>query len=244
MISQLKERVAFLEGLVMSLVTRKEPSANSTATRATSNTEHGVSATIDKTSEEWTAFLEGLVMSLVAKNEPAADSTATQANTNPANDPQAASTITNETSEEEIPCLMRLPPEIRIDILKRVLQPVFEAKPYGLTPPLPAPVTIYTGKSRFPAVLHVNQTLRAESMRLYLGLAQTKTVKLESKNKKLYDEYNEHKKNPTSRPVNTGFYMRSSSSFEIVRDKIKYNYKSLTAMDATCKALQGTFRRK
>ena len=56
--------------------------------------------------KERVAFLEGLVMSLVAKNEPRADSTTTQANTDSADNVEAAPTITEETSEEQVPFLI------------------------------------------------------------------------------------------------------------------------------------------
>lgn len=191
-ISQLKERVAFLEGLVMSLVAKNQPSAESTSKSANADpatNARSATAASDKTSEERIAFLEGLVMSLVAKNEPSANPAATQADTNTGNALQPASTVTERTSEGKTLCLMGLPPELRLTILEMVLHPVFADSPYGLTPPLSLPVTIRTSRTRFPAVLHVNHTMRVESTKLYVDQAQKTIAGLEIENKKLFGEY-------------------------------------------------------
>jgi hypothetical protein len=251
-IGQLKERVAFLEGLVMSLVAKNEPRADSTTTQANTNPANHVQSAPppnDKTSGERVTFLEGLVMSLVAKNQPSAEPAATQSNNNPANNVQSAPATIDQMPESEVSYLMRLPPVIRTDILERVLQPVFAAEPYGLIPALPVPVTRYTNKTRFPAVLHVNQIMRTESMRLYLGLAQTSMVDLESKNKELF---NEHKTELDSTSGHNGpsyapaspIYLSSVSPSEAARDNILRNFKSVTAMDSTCTFLRGTFESK
>lgn len=129
--------------------------------------------------KERVEFLGKLVMSLVANNDPTHPSpnpVTTQASINTANGVQAVSATTDESLEEEVPYLMRLAPEIRMDILERVIQPTFAAEPYGLVPPPLLPVTTYTAVQKFAAVLQVNQTIRAESMTLYLELARAKRM--------------------------------------------------------------------
>ena len=197
--------------------------------------------------QERVAFLEGLVMSLVAKNQPSADSTTIQANTDWANNVQAAPTITEETSEEQVPHLMRLPAELRADILERVLQPVFAADPYGLTPPLPLPVTIYTSKTRLPAVLQVNQVMRIEGMKLYLNMARTKIAELETANKSLYQAYENLK---TQLERTTGIWGVGGAgplngNLQAMSNDIIRNFTAMTDLDASCKALQeGSFKHK
>ena len=196
--------------------------------------------------QERVAFLEGLVMSLVAKNQPSAESTTTQANTHPANNVQAASTITGETSEEQAPFLMRLPAELRADILERVLQPVFAADPYGLTPPLALPVTIYTSKTRLPATLEINQVMRIEGMELYLNMARTKIAELETENKSLYQAYENLK---TQLERTTGIWGVGGAgplngNLQAMSNDIIRNFTAMTDLDASCKALQGAFKHK
>lgn len=215
-VRQLKERVAFLEALVMSLVARNESSPNPAAAQANA--------------------------------KPNADQVVTQASTDPAINVQTGPATTVGPSPGEVPYLMKLPPNLRADILERVLQPLFAAEPHGLTPRLPMHVTRYTSRTRFPAVLQVNQILRTESMRLYLGLAQTIMADLESENKKLY---NEHKAElePTNRlfdPLSPSYSYspRRLSPSEAARETIARNFKSTTAVELTCNALLGSFDRK
>jgi hypothetical protein len=238
-ISQLKERVAFLEALVMSLVAKNEPSLISTATQANTDSAKDVqhsSATIDKTSEQRIAFLEGLVMSLVTKNEPSANPVATQAKDNPAKDVQPVSATTIHAPQGELPYLMRLPIELRMDILERVLHPVFADSPYGLIPPLPFLVTMRTSKTRFPAALHVSHTMRGESMKIYVDQAQKMIADLETENKQSYQEHLAYRKlNPTARSIGSPLYGLES--------KILQNFNIIKSLVSVCNATKGAFER-
>lgn len=185
-------------------------------------------------------------MSLVAKNQPGADSTTTQANTNSANNVQAAPTITEENSEEQVPFLMRLPAELRADILERVLHQIFAADPYGLTPPLSLPVTIYTSKTRLPAILQVNQVMRIEGMKSYLNMAQTKIAELETENKSLYQAYENLKTHlqRTTGPWGIGGAGALDGNLQAMSNAIIRNFTAMTDLDASCKALRGAFKHK
>lgn len=236
-ISQLKERVAFLEGLVMSLVAKNGPSANPAVAQANTNSVNYVQpvpATIDKTSEERVAFLKKLVMSLVAKNEPSADPVATRVNNSLADNVQTESSVTNGVFEQQVPGLMRLPPELRLTILELVPYPVFADSPYGLISPLPFPVTIHTNKTRFPAVLHVNHIMRVESMKFYLDRAQKMIVDLEFQNKRIYQEHLVYRKlNPTTGNWHGPLYGLESQS--------RQNFLVVKSLVSLCKAAKGAF---
>jgi hypothetical protein len=186
--------------------------------------------------KERVAFLEGLVMSLVAKNQPSADTTATPANSNPTNNVQLASAATINTPEADLPYLMRLPTELRMDILERVLHPIFARCPYGLISRLPLPVTTYTNKTRFPAVLHVSQSMRTESLTVYLTLAQTKLADLERENKKLYAEYQDFGE---VSPVG-----RNWNALHVKGETIKRNFSAITKLETMLKVLEEGSQRK
>jgi hypothetical protein len=196
--------------------------------------------------KERVAFLETLVMSLVAKNQPSTEAMVTQANTNPANNVQATSTIADETSEEQVPLLMRLPPEIRADILERVLQPAFEGDHYGLTPPSILPVTMHASFTRIPASLHVNQIIRSETTRIYLGLVRTKTVELELDNKRVYDENEALVKHlEDNRGFSPKYWARDDWTLDkklrAPINKLVDNFKAMAKLDASRRALLGDF---
>lgn len=194
--------------------------------------------------KERVAFLEGLVMSLVAKNEPRADSTTTQANVGSANNVEAAPTITEEISEEQVPFLMRLPAELRADILERVLQPVFAADNCGLTPPSILPVTMYASFTRVPAILQVNQTIRLEAMNLHLVLIRTKIARLELDNRRIYDENEAVTKYlEDHRGVYTNHW-RGDKDLRALCSKIVDNFKAMANLDASRRALLGDFKPK
>lgn len=185
--------------------------------------------------------LEELVNSLAAKNASAASTEATKPTTSTANSMQSVSAAADE---KPVPYLMELPPELRTDILGRVLLQVFAADPYGLTPPLSLPVTMYTSRTRLPAILHVNQVMRTESIRLYLNIAQTKIADLEIENKRLYQAH-ENLKNHLERT--SGVWGRGGAldaNLQAMSNSIIYNFTAMTDVDAACKALQGTFEHK
>lgn len=183
-------------------------------------------------------------MSLVAKNQPSADSTSPQANTNSANNMQPAPTITEETPEEQVPFLMRLPPELRADILERVLQPVFAADNCGLTPPSTLPVIMHASFTRVPAILQVNQTILSETMELYLKLTRTKIAKLEFDNRRIYDE-NEALTHylKSKRGVLTNHWQVDNNLLALCK-KIVDNFSAMANLDASRRALLGDFEPK
>jgi hypothetical protein len=191
--------------------------------------------------KERVAFLEGLVMSLVAKNESTANPAAAQANTNPATNAQTGPATAAEAPPGEVPFLMKLPPELRTNILERVFQPAFAAAPYGLiTPPL-LPVTMYTSLTRLPAVLQVNQAMRAESVALFHGLARSKIAELEIENKQIYPEYETLKK---EHEAANDFSWPSTAGLAELRDKVTDNFVAMREVDSVCKALEGTYECK
>lgn len=139
--------------------------------------------------KERIAILETLVMSLLAENESSANPAAAQANANTANNVQTELATTAKAASGKVPYLLKLPPELRNDILERILQPAFAAEPYGLIPPPLLRLTMYASPTRLPAILQVNQAMRIESMSLFLGLARGKIAELETDNEKICPEY-------------------------------------------------------
>lgn len=91
---------------------------------------------------------------------------------------QSTSVDTSTIADDESSMLMKLPTELRSDIVERVMLPVFDARPYGRS------------KSyKFPAVLHVNRTIRAESIRVNLDLTRTKIADCKRENKNLCERH-------------------------------------------------------
>lgn len=174
-----------------------------------------------------TSRLEETAMELTSNSDPmnrqAVLVAATDTTTGNAPTSVTASTI---TKEEKSP-LMRLPAEIRWDILERVLQSVFDTRPYGFsTPELPAD-NDYMSRHNFPgrfylntdphietkllAVLHLNRTIRNESIELFLDLALSKHIEIELENDKLHEEYQvaqDMMERPNSRNVKAGWHTR------------------------------------
>ena len=95
--------------------------------------------------------------------------------------------LTGPPSTHTIPCASSSAPELRLDILERVLQPIFAAEPFGLIPQSPLSVTTYAKKTRYPAVLQVNQIIRAESIRVFLKLARAENAELDIEKKHLQE---------------------------------------------------------
>jgi len=244
-IGQLKERVAFLEGLVMALVAKNEPSVESTAFRANNNSTNNVQlalAASDKTSEDRVAFLEKLVMSLVAKNDSSANPVASQADGLMANNAQSASADTTDTTTEvDASLLMKLPPELRIDILERVLCLDIANKPYGLTPALPLPRNTYTSKTRVPASFHVNKTLRTESVSVFLSLARARIDILDIETKKLQAK---HQVLATALRSRLPGRFRPYESREPTYKQIAKNYKAMADLESSCRVLGEHFERR
>jgi len=243
-IGQLKERVAFLEGLVMALVAKNEPSVESTAFRANNNSANNVQlalAASDKTSEDRVAFLEKLVMSLVAKNDSSANPVASQADGLTVNNVQSASANTDTTSEVDASLLMKLPPELRIDILERVLHLNIATKPYGLTPALSLLRNTYTSKTRVPAVLHVNRAMRNESVSIFLSLARARIVTLDIETKKVREEHQVLAKSIRSRYPLVFCAWEAS---DLTHKKIAKNYKVMADLESSCSVLEGHFERR
>lgn len=189
------------------------------------------------------AFLKGLVMSLVAKNQPSTESTI-QANTNSANNLQAASTITDDTFEEQVPHLMRLSPELRADILERVLQPVFAAGNCGLTLPSTLPVTMYASFTRVPAIFQANQTIRSEAKRLHLNMTRTKIAGLELDNGRIYDENEALTKHLEDHLGVFTNHWRGDKDLRALCSKVVDNFKAMAKLDASRRALLGDFKPK
>jgi hypothetical protein len=198
--------------------------------------------------KERVAFLDTLVMTLVAKNEPSNSLVATHANVKPRTSVPSAPATTDEGPKGEVPYLMKLPPEIRMDIIERVTHPTFAAEPYGLNAPPRLPVTIYTSLTsltRFPAVLQVDRIMRTESMTVYLSLARSKIVDLEIANKNRYDEYEDLRKDLEGKNTlygddGWGF----NAKLQALGGDVVRNYAAMRELDSSCKALQGIFECK
>ena len=208
-INQLKERVAFLEALVMSLVVKNESSATPLAVQA--------------------------------DNNPSADQAATQANPHPAAEVQTGPATAARPPSGEVPYFMKLPPELRADILERVLKPAFATEPYGLIPPPQLPVTMYSSLTRLPAVLQVNQTVRAEGVALFFGLAQRRIAELETENKKTYPEYEALKQELEAQGVLEWSWNDTLSE---LGEKVTNNFAAMRELVQSCKALEGVYERK
>lgn len=194
--------------------------------------------------QERVDFLEILVTSLVTKIEPSTNPAAAEAASSTSDSVQSTSATSNETPGREVPYLMRLPTELRMDICERVLQPLFY-QANGLTPPLPFPVTFYTSRSRFPAVLQVNRTMRAESLEMYFQLAETRIAELEAGSKHFYDEIGAMQEQKRRTP-GTRWHRDSvhDSECRLLGEAIKVHFQAMTDIDLACKALEGTFKQQ
>lgn len=160
--------------------------------------------------------LEETAMELTRNSEPIDHQAAFVAATDTATDSLSTSAATSTVTNDETSPLMKLPAELRLDILERVLQSVFDARPYGLgTPELPADTRYMRGddlrgrfylkrtnqapclwpyhmvrvETKLPAVLQLNRTIRNESIQLFLGLAHSKHLEIELENDKLNEEH-------------------------------------------------------
>lgn len=185
--------------------------------------------------EERVAILETLVMSCVAKNESSAATPTPRATIDGMLSP-AATTV--KTSEKDVSHLMNLPSELRTDILKRVLQPVVASEDYGLTPPLEVPLSIYTSRTRVPAVLHTNQVMRAESTRIFLGLARARIARLDLKTKEIKEKYQA----ALAARRGTGYNMRLT--LMPMRENLVLKYETMAELDSSCRVLGEHLERK
>jgi hypothetical protein len=106
------------------------------------------------------------------------------------------------------------------------------------------PVMIYTSVTRLHAVLHVNQTMRNESVALYLDLARRKITQLENENKKLYLEFAALKKDlgDSGRLYTSDWTV--DSQLQGLNDDIVGNFRAMREVSSSLKALQGTYERK
>jgi hypothetical protein len=89
---------------------------------------------------------------------------------------------------------MTLPTEIRILIIEHLFRPLLRSKPnnktrHGLILPRRLPISLFTSKTRFPAILHVNHTVRIESKQVYLKFARAKIAELEPESREAYMEW-------------------------------------------------------
>lgn len=160
--------------------------------------------------------LEEAAMELESNSERIDHQSAFVAATEIATDSLPKSIVASTVIKYETSPLMKLPAELRLDILERVLQSVFDARPYGLsTPELPADTQYWSrydlpGRSylkctcqaaclhpdhmvrvepKLPAVLQLNRTIRNESIQLFFGLARSKRLEVELENRRLHEEY-------------------------------------------------------
>jgi hypothetical protein len=175
-------------------------------------------------------------------NESLTTTTATKTCIDTINDLQSASATTSNASEELFPHLMRLPPELRLDILERFLQPAFAARPYGLTLWPLASATTYAIRRRYPAVLRVNQIIRAESIRVFLNMAQASMLKLEIKIEDLRRKLEALQNDGL--PFNRMPACKEWLSMENMGDEIMRVQGSMAKLDSTCRVLGGEPKRR
>lgn len=180
-------------------------------------------------------------MSLVAKNGLSDSPAATQADPDPATNAQTGPATAAQAPSGEVPYLMKLPPELRTDILERVLQPAFAAEPYSLVPPPELPVTMYASLTRLPAVLQVNQTIRIERTALFIGMARSKIAELEAENRKIYPEHQALRKELEAKD-DLGWSW--NVDLRALGDKVMNNFTAMRDTDSCCRALERTYEPK
>jgi hypothetical protein len=103
---------------------------------------------------------------------------------------------------------------------------------------------MYASFTRVPAILQVNQTIRSETMELYLNLTRTKIAKLEFDNRRIYDE-NEALTHylKSKRGVLTNHWQVDNNLLALCK-KIVDNFSAMANLDASRRALLGDFEPK
>jgi hypothetical protein len=186
-----------------------------------------------KRMEERIDNLERLLNLLLTQLNPATAQTTAGAT------PDATNTTppsTTKAPKKEVPCLMTLPTEIRILIIEHLFRPLFRPKPnnksrHGLILPRRLPTSLFTSKNRFPAILHINHTVRVESKQVYLKFARAKIAELEAESREAYKEWK-----VVDKTLSVAEWAAERSRLEVLA---KRNVFKMDAFDKACRVLEG-----
>jgi hypothetical protein len=198
-----------------------------------------------KRMEERIDNLERLLNSLLTQPNPASTQTTTESTPDATNiaqlTPPTTTTATNIAPKKEVLCLMTLPTEIRILIIEHLFRPLFRPKPsnkshHGLILPRRLPISLFTGRTRFPAILHVNQTTRVESKQVYLKFARAKIAELEAESREAYKEWK-----VIDKTLSVAEWAAERSRLEVLA---KMNVFKMNAFDKACRVLEGEILRR
>jgi hypothetical protein len=185
--------------------------------------------------------LEGMFNSLLIHINPATAQTNAGVTPDATNNAQLTSPNTSKAPKKEVPCLMTLPTEIRTLIIEHLLRRLFVPQPsrktrHGPILPRRLPINIFTSKTRFPAILHVNHTTRVESKQVYLRFARAKIAELEAESREACAEW---------KVVDKTLYDNERLAERIrVEVLAKTNVWKTEGFDKACRILEGKIVRR